>query len=153
MPRNRVSTSAPIDAPPELVYSILADYQDGHRQIAPREFIVSWDVERGGVGAGTVIRLQVRAFGATRTIRQEISEPEPGRVVAERDLASGLVTTFTVDPLDGGRRSSVTITTEWESRGIQWLVDRLLAPPHLRRIFNAELRNLAQYARERAAQV
>lgn len=152
MPRNRVSASTLIDAPPKAVYSILADYQGGHRQIAPKEYFVSFDVERGGVGAGTVIRFQMRAFGVTRTIRQEISEPEPGRILAETDLATGAVTTFTVDPLDDGRRSSVTITTEWESRGIQWLMDRLFAPSFLRRLFTAELGNLAQVARERARQ-
>jgi hypothetical protein len=151
MEQMQVSASALIDAPSRVVYSILADYQEGHRQIAPKEYFVSFDVERGGVGAGTVIRFQMRSFGVTRTIRQEISEPEPGRVLAETDLATGSVTTFTVDPLEDGRRSSVTITTEWESRGFQGLMDRLFAPSFLRRVFTAELGNLARLASERVS--
>ena len=56
-------------------------------------------MEQGGIGAGTVIRFQMSALGQKRTLRAEITEPEPGRVLVETYLDSnGAVTTFTVDP-------------------------------------------------------
>jgi hypothetical protein len=47
------------------------------------------DVERGGVGAGTVIRFRLRVFRRTRDFRAEITEPTPGRVLVETDLDHG----------------------------------------------------------------
>lgn len=46
----------------------------------------------------------------------EVSEPLPGRILAETDRASGAVTTFTVTPQDNGARAHVEIATEWSPR-------------------------------------
>ncbi len=146
MPRIRATGSAVIDAPPRVVYGILADYRDGHPQILPTRYFSGLEVERGGRGAGTVIRFEMRTLGTTRSFRGEVTEPEPGRVLVETYEGSGEVTTFTVDPADGGSRSAVTITTEWTTGGIAGLVQWLLAPPVLRRVYAEELRNLASRA-------
>jgi hypothetical protein len=145
MPRVRAAASAVIDAPPQKVYAIIADYHNGHPRILPPKYFSGLEVQRGGVGAGTVIRFRMHAFGATRTMRGEVTEPEPGRVLVEAYPESGEVTTFTVEPADGGR-ASVTITTEWTARGCTGWVHRLLAPPLLRRVYAEELRNLARVA-------
>lgn len=147
MGRIRAEGSAVVDAAPEHVYSILADYRGAHAAILPRKYFSDFRVERGGTGAGTLISFNVHVAGTHRA-RAEVSEPRPGRVLAETDQETGAVTTFTVHPLDGGRRSRVTITTEWERGGIQGFVERLVAPRMLGRLYAEELALLAKYAAE-----
>jgi hypothetical protein len=146
MARIQATASAVIDAPAPAVYGLLADYRNGHPRILRERYFSGLEVERGGTGAGTVIRFRMHALGATRAMRAEISEPEPGRTLVETYLGSGEVTTFTVEPLDGGGRCRVTILTEWTPRGFAGLVQRLLVPPLLRRIYAEELGNLARCA-------
>ncbi len=57
-----ISASATIPARRERVYSLIANYNDGHPRILPRQFS-GLIVERGGVGAGTIIRFQMSVFG------------------------------------------------------------------------------------------
>jgi hypothetical protein len=140
MPRHEVTAEAVVDAPAELAYALIADYRDGHPQIIPRPPFVSLDVEQGGTGEGTVIRFQMRILGRKRTFRAAITEPEPGRVLAETDLDTGAVTTFTVVPVEDDRKSRVTITTDLETRGgalgglERYFLTRLLRPVHHREI-------------------
>lgn len=75
-----ISASARIDAPPERVYAIIADYRTGHPRILPEPFS-GLTVERGGIGAGTTIRFQMKLLGRTETYRADITEPEPGRQI------------------------------------------------------------------------
>lgn len=150
-----VEASVIIKAPADRVYAILADFHDGHRRILPPGYFQSLQVEEGGVGAGTVINYQMRVLGQTRTNRARVTEPEPGRVLVETDLRSGTVTTFTVRPLDDGRRSYVTIATEVKAqRGVARWLEGLLTPVLLRPIYAQELallRDLAE-APDAAAQ-
>jgi hypothetical protein len=144
MPRHRVAAEAVIDAPPAAAYAVIADYRDGHPHILPRPPFVSLDVEQGGVGAGTVIGFSMRMLGTTRTMRAAITEPEPGRVLVESDLDGDVVSTFTVDPVEDGRKARVTIETELNVLGRplgwlqRWLVTRLLRPVYVREIAQLE---------------
>ena len=81
------------------MYRILADYRDGHPRILPRPPFVDLEVERGGVGAGTIIRFRMKSFGRIRNVRAEIAEPEPGRILLETDLDTEAVTRFVVEPV------------------------------------------------------
>lgn len=146
MTRIRAEASAVMAAPAERIYAILADYREGHPRILPRRHFGDLRIEHGGVGAGTVIHFRMRVFGSTRSVSAEIREPEPGRVLAETDLATGAVTLFQVRPERGDRLTRVTITTEWLSPGVRGWVERLLAPPVLSRIYLEELHNLAVLA-------
>ncbi len=74
-----------MDAPADRVYAIIADYRNGHPHILPKQFR-NLTVEQGGVGAGTIIRFEVRVFGQTQHFRAVVSEPEPGRVLVEENL-------------------------------------------------------------------
>ena len=139
----------PIAAPAVRVYAILADYREHHPRILPPAFS-DFAVEQGGVGAGTVIRFRVTLGGQTRAYRQRVDEPSPGRVLTETDLDSGSVTTFTVTP--EGQQSRVRITTTYETAGIRGLIERVLAPRMLRRLYADELTRLDRYAREQAVQ-
>jgi hypothetical protein len=56
-----------------------------------------------------------------------------------------MLTTFTVDPQpDGG--SLVRIETRWYTDGIQGLVERIVAPAMLRKVYREELQLLDRYA-------
>ena len=94
----RVSKSAVIPAPAPLVYSLIADYREGHPRILPRRYFGRLEVEQGGFGAGTIIRYEIKLFGTERKVRAEITEPRPGMELVETDFATGARTTFTVAP-------------------------------------------------------
>jgi hypothetical protein len=142
-----VSASATIPARRERVYSLIANYNDGHPRILPRQF-TSLVVEQGGVGAGTIIRFQRSVFGKKQAFRAVITEPQPGRVLVETDLdANGAVTTFMVDPGGAPADSRVTISTELRVRsGFLGKIEKTLSTLLLRPMYVQELENLARVA-------
>jgi len=141
-----VSAERVIDAPPEEVYGYLADMRDHHPRFLPAAFS-DFEVEAGGIGAGTVTRFKLNAGGRSRSYRMQVAEPEPGRVMTESDTGSSLVTTFTVDPAEGGSR--VQIATTWEGAGgIGGFFERAFAPRVMKRLYEDELERLNAYARE-----
>ena len=151
MARIEVSHASVLDAPASSVYAVIADYVDGHPRILPPRVFHDLTVEEGGVGAGTVIRFGMRVLGVDRWIRARITEPEPGRVLVESGLdGNDVVTTFTVDPLDGGQRAAVRFDTVWTEPGLAGWVQRLVAPLVLRWLYAEEMANLERVATERA---
>src|ERR1700751_5363941 len=107
-----ISASAIIPARRERVYSLLANYRDGHPRILPKQFS-GLVVEEGGIGSGTVITFQMSLLGKKQKFRAAITEPEPGRVLVERYIdPPGTITTFTVDAGTAPADSNVTISTE-----------------------------------------
>ncbi len=146
MNEHAISASATIDAPASTLYDILADYRHGHPAILPRPPFVQLDVEKGGVGAGTIIYVTMRVLGQDRSFRALVGEPEPGRVLTETN-DTGYVTTFTVAPAEGGDRSTVTISTEPpELRGVTGAIERLITRRLLLDAYEKELENLATVA-------
>ena len=142
--------SALIQAPPQTLYAIIADYQHGHPQILPKPPFVSLAVEQGGTGAGTVIRVHMRVLGRLRAFRAVITEPEPGHILVETN-DNGYVTTFTVEPRAGGQQASVTIATEMIGRaGIVGALERWFVSHLLRPVYIKELQQLAAVAATRA---
>lgn len=150
MSRITISASAPVHAAPDVVYGILADYRDGHPHILPRPPFGELTVESGGTGAGTVFRVQTREGMGMRTYRMAVSEPEPGRLLMESDTESDLVSTFRVQPVDGGRQSRVTITTTYTRGGVRGWLESMLLPRLAGPIYQKEIANLDRFARERA---
>lgn len=138
-----------IGAPSKSVYRSLADYRQHHPRILPPAFS-DFVVEEGGVGAGTIIRFKVRLGGRTRTSRQRVEEPQPGRILRERDVDGTTVTTFTVTP--DGKNSRVKIETTYDgARGIAGFIERLIAPRMLAKLYREELKRLDQLARDELA--
>ncbi len=136
-----------IEAPPEKVYAVLADYNESHPAILPEHVFSGLVVEQGGIGAGTVVRVTMAAPGKKQELHVSVSEPEPGRVMVESDPETGLTTTFTVEPADEGRSSQVTITAEaTPSPGLQGWIERMVTPGFLW----DELRLLEKYIEERS---
>jgi hypothetical protein len=130
-----VVASADMDAPPDRVYAIIADYHNGHPHILPKQFR-NLTVEKGGVGEGTIIRFEVRALGQTQRFRALVTEPEPGRVLVEEKNPSGTGT-------------RVTFTTEMTSRkGLAGVLERFISTRLMKKMYAEELALLALRARE-----
>jgi hypothetical protein len=144
----QVSAERLLDAPADVVYACIADYQHHHRPggFLPPAFS-DLRIERGGVGAGTVITFKVTLGGSTRTMTQEVSEPEPGRVLVESNDRDRTV--FTVEPV--GQQSRVRFDTQLDVRGLQGLVTRLFAPRLMQPLYADELASLERYARAQTA--
>ena len=144
MAQIRAAAERSVAASPEHVYRILADYREHHPKILPPAFS-NFRVEEGGVGAGTVINFDLKVGGQRHTYRQRVTEPEPGRVLTETDMSTGATTTFTVSPEGDGSR--VRIETVYEgANGIRGLIERLLAPLLLKRLYADELKRLDRHA-------
>jgi uncharacterized protein YndB with AHSA1/START domain len=134
-----------IDAPAAHVYHLLRDFRQHHPNFLPPQFS-DLEIECEGVGAGTVHRFRMTLGGRTREYRVRVGEPQPGRVLIESDGSRRMLTTFTVDALPHGR-SRVRIHTRWYTDGLGGLVERLVAPRLLRRVYREELELLDRYAR------
>ena len=127
---------------------MIADYHNGHPRILPPQFrnVV---VERGGRGAGTQLRFQMKAFGRIQNFRHEVAEPEPGRVLVENDRENDSKTTFVIDPAEGGAK--VRITTDLPLKpGLAGKVERFLATRYLLGVYRKEIEKLDVVARERS---
>jgi Polyketide cyclase / dehydrase and lipid transport len=143
-----VSAESHIDAPADTVYGLIADMREHHPRFLPPAF-TDFQVESGGVGAGTVASFKVTAGGRTRAYRMQVSEPEPGRLLRETDSNSSLVTDFAVTP--DGTGANVHISTTWEGAGgIGGFFERLFAPRVMRGMYVDELGRLNEYARARS---
>ena len=150
-----ISATARLQAPPRRVYDTIADYHTGHPRIVPKQFS-NLKVEKGGVGAGTIITFDVTVLGRTTAFRAEVTEPEPGRVLVERNVAgSDSVTTFIVEPGARADEAVVTINTEMTDRGgLGGAIEKFVTRRVLRPMYAEELRRLEAAAadpRETAA--
>jgi hypothetical protein len=143
---NKFSVSAKINSSPKVVYGIISDYRNSHPKILPKPPFVSLVVEQGGIGAGTIARVQMKVMGKLQTFKTIVTEPEPGRVLVETN-DTGYVTTFTVEPIDDGKNSFVTFTTGIPDgsdllKKLEFRLSRLLLIP----VYKKELENLSRLA-------
>ncbi|HZS77257.1 MAG TPA: SRPBCC family protein [Ktedonobacteraceae bacterium] len=148
-----VKAEAVLNAKPEDVYTAIADYRNGHPYIVPDAFYDLHPVE-GGYGAGTKIRFKMKVMGVEKSFYQQVSEPEPGRVLVEQDIDSvnATATTFTVTPVENGQKAHVKITTSMKpTPGFQGLVERLMVPWYNPRLYRKELKKLEAFAQKRLA--
>jgi hypothetical protein len=144
----KFSVSSLIPALPGIVYGIIADYKNGHPQILPNPPFISLIVEKGGIGAGSVLEVKMKVAGKIQTFKTVVTEPIPGRVLVETN-DTGYRTTFTVDPQDDGNKSYVTFTTEIPSdskmsKKIEFFFSKMILPA----VYKKELQLLAEAAAE-----
>lgn len=140
----QVEASAVIDARPEDIYAVISDYHVGHPAIVPKPYFEEIKVEKGGQGAGTVIRLKMKIFGQEYNYHQIVTEPEPGRVLVETDINTGQYSKFIVEPV--GKQTQVTIFAHFPGKpGIAGLIEKWMNPLITRQLFKKELRQLADY--------
>ena len=150
-----VKSEQVVDAPPEEVYAALKDYKHKRPHMLTPNFL-DYRVEHGGVGKGTVVDYRLKAGGRERPYRMHVDETVRGKVLTERDTNSSLITRWTLLPMKGGRKTQVSLTSEWEGgSGIGGFFERAFAPIGLRRIYANMLAMLArsvqpegQYTRE-----
>ena len=141
------SAERTIGAPADRVYQYLADTQL-HARFLPPPFY-DFQVEDGGTGSA--VRYKINFAGGVRELRMRITEPEPGRTLVHADTgSSGLVTTFTVTPQGGQARLNITSRFDGES-GVAGVVERIIAPRRLHRVYGEELARLDAYARGQRA--
>jgi len=143
-----VKAAAVLNARPEDVYATIADYQQGHPNILPKERLYDLQVLEGGYGAGTQIRFKVKVLGGEKTVYQQVYEPEPGRVLVEQDTDSAYHarTTYTVTPGEQDQKAKVEISTMMDtSRGLEGLLERFL----IRWVYRKELKLLEGVAQKR----
>ena len=133
-----------IDAPAAHVYDLIRDFREHHPNFLPPQFS-DFRIECGGVGAGTVHRFRMTLAGRTSEYRVRVGEPQPGRMLIESDKSRRMLTTFTVDPERDGR-SRVRIQTRWYSDGLAGMVQWLVAPRMLSKVYRQELELLNRYA-------
>lgn len=142
-----VTVERMIDAAHPQVYNIVIDMEE-HRRILPKQF-ESLDVLQGGKGEGTIFRLNMNVMGNRSSLEMTITEPEPGRIVQERDKAAGVTTTWKLTPNEGRDRCLIQLTTEFRSKpGIAGALERLITPPVIRSIYRQELNNINKYLTE-----
>lgn len=137
----QVSASAEreIAATPEDVYAFLRDYRDQRPRILPSNY-VDYQVEEGGVGAGTVVRYRLQAGRRERQYRMQVTEVR-SHTLTETDTDSSLVTDWTLHPAGGKTR--VRVESRWQgASGIGGFFERRFAPAGLRRIFDDMLARL-----------
>jgi hypothetical protein len=147
MSKVTVTVSSKVAAPAAVVYNILADYNH-HRNILPPKFFPGLDIVEGGVGEGTRFTLHAMSFGGKTQMHMAVTEPEPGAVLVERDVNTGLVTTFTVKPISS-TASEVTFETVWQPQpGLKGAIDRYTTPFFMRMVYRQEMKILDKYAQQ-----
>lgn len=129
--------SGQIPAPPEKIYALLADYRDGHPGILPNPPFVGIEVLKGGIGAGTEIRVHMKMFSKERFLLGMVSEPEPGRILAETFEES--TTTFTVDPAEGGTYLTIATRGKTAFSGFLGMIEGWVSAYYLEYIYRKEL--------------
>jgi hypothetical protein len=140
-----IEVSDTIPANVEAVYAVIADYKIGHQAILPRPAFQEMKIIEGGFGAGTRLKLHVRIWGQSYYYEQIVEEPVQGRVIVERDVNTGQVSTFTLEPLSN-TFTKVTISSEAPlSKGFKGILERISQPSIISKLFKTELKNLAEY--------
>ena len=137
--------SIEISRRPEDVFSYVTDPS---RLGEWQESLVSARMEGGGPPAAGSRMTQTRRFGRSeRTMTMEVTEYNPPRRWAFRGIDGPVraIGQGTVEPLEGGARSRVTIELDFEGHGI----GKLLVPIVVRRQAQRELPRNQQKLKER----
>ena len=115
----------------------------------PKQFS-NLTVEQGGIGAGTVIRFDMNVLGTTTHLRAIVSEPEPGRVLVERNIEGNeAISRFVVDPDPSGKSCQVTIHTDIPVRGgLAGMIEKFILTRVLSSVYKEELKRLEAAAQQ-----
>lgn len=152
MSRVIAEESRVINARAEDIYAVMRDYRAGHPAVLPKQYFKALEIEQGGVGEGTIIRVDMDVMGVKRSFRMLVSEPEPGRLLVERNLDGTGETQFVFQPLEGGAKTRVTIKSDFAAApGFRGFMERLMNPMISRRIYREELAILDGYMQQKGS--
>ena len=140
-----VEASRVIPANVETVHAVITDYHKGHPAILPKPAFKEMKVLDGGYGAGTRLHVHVRLWGQSYYYNQIVEEPVPGRVIVERELDTGQITTFTLEPLSDNSTQITITSVNPLSKGFKGFLERISQPSIIGGLFKTELENLADY--------
>ena len=135
-----VEVSASIPAPAAKVYALMRDYNpEGHPSVLPKQYFTDLRIVKGGVGAGTIIDVDMKNGGTKTTMRLEVTEPAPNKLLVEEDKAMGVLTHFIFeDAADGTSR--LTFKTWFRRKpGFRGWVEKLIVPGITRKVYREEL--------------
>ena len=134
-------TSIEIARPPEDVFAYVIDPS---RLTEWQERLLSSRTEGGGAAAvGSRVTQSRRVGRAERTMTSEINPPRSWAVRGIDGPVGGMVR-GTVEPLDDGGRSRVTIELDFEGHGIGKLLVLLVVRRQTRQQMPTNMRNLKQ---------
>ncbi len=143
MSKVHVNSERVINAAPQDVYAVLADYKKMRPRMLTDNFL-DYKVEKGGHGDGTVVSYRLHAANRERPYKLRVDESVKNEVLTERDSNSSLVTTWALSPLRSGKQTKVRVSTEWEgAAGVGGFFERTFAPLGLRSIYASMLDSLA----------
>ena len=134
-----------ISRPPEDVFSYMTDPSHFEEW---QESLVSTRMEGSGPPAVGSKMTQTRKIGpGERTMTMEVTEHSPPRRFAFRGIDGPVraIGKGTIEPLEGGARSRVTVELDFEGHG----VGKLLVPLFVRRQARNELPKNQQNLKER----
>ena len=142
----KIAVSQVVDARVQDVYAVIVDYQVMNQAILPQPYFEEVVLEEDGQEVAIGVGLTVEVFGHQIHFRQTEGEREDRLAVVEKDMMSDQSITITLDPLDSGRKTRVTITSEMPvSGGLQGLVQRLTQRSIVRHNYRKGLNRLADY--------
>jgi carbon monoxide dehydrogenase subunit G len=131
---NRLHETVDVALPPERVFAFATDFssfpvwQTGVRSARPED--------GGQVVEGSTARVERRVGPRLLSTTERVVELTPPRrwvVHGEGGLPVAAVATGVIDPLDGGRRSRVTLALDFEAHGVGRLLLPLVVRPAARR--------------------
>jgi hypothetical protein len=71
-------------------------------------------------------------------------------LLVEEDKSAGVITTFSLDPVNETGGTRVTIATEAKtSSGLKGMIEKLINPPIMRKIYREELEQLTQVIQQK----
>lgn len=140
-----ITATADIDRTPEEVFGYITDparFSEWQRGVTGGHM-----ADDGPPAVGAMCLTTRRIGFAERSVTSEVTHVSPPRAWGVRGVEGPIraTVTVTVDPLDEGRRSRLTIGVDFEGHGI----GKLLVPLSVRRQARAEMPANLQAAKER----
>ncbi len=136
--------SIEISRRPEEVFSYL---NDPSHMIEWQESAVSVRQEGpAGPSVGSRVVVTRRVGSREQTMTNEVTEVDPPRSFAARGIDGPVRAKFrgTIEPLDGGERSRVTLSLDFEGHGIGKLLLPFVVRPQVRKEMPRNLQNLKE---------
>ena len=140
-----ISTTTEVDRPPEEVFTYVTDPS---RFVEWQRNVVSGHMDTDGLSTVATKCVTTRRIGfAERAVTAEITHIAPPRTWGVRGVDGPIraIVSVTVDPIDAGRRSRLTIDLDFEGHGI----GKLLVPLAVRRQARNEMPTNLQALKDR----
>lgn len=139
-----IVNSIEISRPPEEVFSYLND--PSHLTEWQESAVSVRQEDPAGPVVGSRIVVTRRVGGRERTMTNEVTEMNPPRSFAGRGTDGPVRGVFrsTIEPLDDGSRSRVTMSLDFETRGIGKLIVPLVVRPQVKKEMPKNLQKLKE---------